>query len=187
LLPLVSEEMSRRIPTFNAWMNSKMLYRKSILECTTEEAMLDFFYSGLSPWIQTIGYKWYTTENSVALHFLRFAYELHCALLQGPSIELYSPEPYHRNLPEDRDTFDFYTSGHFMDFLESWGFYESLYGHRLDHMILEFCYIWIDVTAGKPGSFTQVTLDMNDSPGSEDETDATLPDLSMNRRKYDLY
>lgn len=156
--------------------------------CTMEDSLLDFFYGGLSPWIQSHGYRWSREEDYIARKFLRFSYELHCVLLEGLKMDLVYPCPMHRDLPEDLDTFEMYTSSSFLDFLEPWKFLKELVGTRLESCILDFCYVWINVTAGKPGAWTQVTLDINEGLGSDDEqNDSLLADGNAGRRKYDLY
>ncbi len=150
--------------------------------------MLDFFYYGISPWIKAAGYQWNASnEYSIARKFLRFSYDLHIAN-QRITTELNPPEPSHRNLPEDRDTFDmFLDTISFIELLDRWSFRDEIVGTRLEHMIREFCYIWIDVLSGKPGKWTQVTLGMNDDMGSEDDHDYTIPDANWKRRAHDLY
>jgi hypothetical protein len=162
--------------------------RDSTTECIMEEAMLDFFYNGISPWIKKAGYKWYTpTENVIARKFLKFSYELYCAVKET-NIALYPPEPIHRDLPEDRETFDMYLDTPLLiELLNIWSFRTEIVGTRLDYMIKEFCYVWLDVTSGKPGKWTYDTLNMNNEPGSEDDHDVIIPDGNWSRRTHDLY
>ena len=176
-----------RFPTFQNWMNTQVYYRETLAVCSLEEALNDFFYNGISPWIQSFGYTWNKEEDYIARKFLRFSYELHCALLEGSTVDLLPPEPFHRNLPEDRESFEFYVNVPFLDFLDDWKIREEIVGTRFEFMILEFCYIWIDVTAGKPGRWTLAALEMNDTHGSDEDLDTFLPDGNAGRRKYDLY
>ena len=174
---------------YTLWLKQTVYLSKGLAEGTMEEAMLDFFYNGISPWMKGIGYAWILAEeNYIAQKFLRFAYECYCALKQGSTIDLCAPEPMHRNLLEDRETFEMYAdTPSFIDFLEQWNFREEIVGTRLESMIREFCYTWIDVTSGKPGKWTQSTFDMaNDDYSDEDNTN-TFPDGNWSRRKHDLY
>lgn len=174
---------------YSLWLKQIVYLSKGLAEGTMEEAMLDFFYNGISPWMKGIGYIWIVAEEKyIAQKFLRFAYECHCALKQGPTIDICAPEPMHRNLPEDRDTFDIYADiPSFMDFIDEWSFREEIVGTRLELMIREFCYTWIDVTSGKPGKWTQATLDMSDENYSDEDNTMMFPDGNWSRRKHDLY
>lgn len=174
---------------YAAWLKKTVYLGKGLSEGTMEEAMLDFFYNGISPWIKDTGYIWLVNDESyVARKFLRFAYELYCTLKQGPTVDLYAPEPMHRNFTEDRDTFDMYLSSNsWFDLVDTWSFRDEIVGTRLEHMIREFCYIWIDVRYGKPGKWTQASLDMSDEDLTDDDNNVTVPDGNWSRRKYDLY
>jgi len=171
------------------WLKQTVYVSKGLAEGTMEEAMLDFFYNGISPWMKGIGYTWIIGEEKyIAQKFLRFAYECYCALKQGPTMDIYAPEPMHRNLPVDRETFEIYADiPRFMDFLDHWSFREEIVGTRVESMIREFCYTWIDVTSGKPGKWTQATLDMSDEHCSDEDTTNMFPDGNWSRRKHDLY
>jgi hypothetical protein len=154
-----------------------------------EEAMLIFFYNGISPWIKRIGYTWIMTEEEyIAQKFLKFAYEIYGALKKDKRIVLRPPTPMHRDFQEDRDTFEIYMDTQsFIEFTSEWSFRNEIIGTRLEYLIREFCYTWIDVTSGKPGKSTQATLTMTDEDGSDDDVNNNIPDGLSTRRKYDLY
>jgi len=175
------------IRSYDAWMNRKAFLRDSLNQCTMEQAVLDFFYNGVSPWIYGLGYKWNREEAVIARKFVRFCYDIHWAL-QTPTGELNPPEPQHRNLPEDRETFELFANTlAFTDFLEVWNFRDEIVGTRLEFLILEFSYVWLDVCSGKPGSWTQRTIEMQEDHGSEDDNDMLSPDSYWSRRSHDLY
>jgi hypothetical protein len=178
-----------RFPKFEDWLNRVTYVGNGTYQGTMEEALLNFFYNGISPWIYTVGYKWNKSDESyIAQKFLRFAYELSCALKQNKSTTLLTPEPMHRNFQEDRETFDMYADiSSFVELLNKWEFLNEIIGTRLDHMIREFCYVWINVTYGKPGKWTQSTLDMYNEEMTDEDLISQLPDSNLNRRKYDLY
>lgn len=185
MLPSVLARSDMR--SYASWMKRPSSLRCGLDDCTMEEAVLDFFYNGVSPWIYDLGYKWNREEAVIARKFVRFCYDIHWAL-QTPTGELNPPEPQHRNYPEDRETFElFANSSAFSDFLELWKFRDEIVGTRLEFLILEFCYVWVDVSSGKPGSWTQRTIEMQDDNGSEDENDAFNYESYSNRRSHDLY
>jgi len=157
-------------------------------ECTMEEAILDFFYCGVNPWIKDAGYRWITGDDAIiARKFIRFCYDASWALVTHTG-DLCPPEPQHRNLPEDRETFDlFLTTSSFVDLLELWSFRNEIVGTRLESMIIEFCYVWINVQDGAPGKWTRTTVEMSDDIGSDDEHESNIPDANWARRTHDLY
>ena len=105
----------------------------------------------------------------------------------GPTYDLYPPTPMHRNLDEDRETFDLhFDTFALVEFIDSWKFYDTILDTRLDYMIKEFCYIWIDVESGKPGKWTDVTLDSNSENVSDGEGNA-LPESNWRKQKNELY
>lgn len=158
-------------------------------QCSMEEAMLYFFYNGISPWVTGAGYTWsIADEKVIAQKFLKFTYQVCCALKDGPNVDLYMTSPNHRDLEEDRDTFDIYADmTSFIDVLEQWRFRTEIVGTRMEYLIREFCYAWVDVTRGKPGRWTQASLDMGIDYSSDEDAVAYNPDSNLNRRKYDLY
>lgn len=169
------------------WKNSFAYVGKGVSEGTMEEAMIHFFYDGLSPWLQSFGYKWAMTEHQVSYKFLRLCYDIHCTLKMDPKYTLEPPEPPHRNLIEDRETFDYFIdSSSFIEFLEEWSFRDDIVGTRFEHLLLEFCYVWINPFSGPPGTYTQKILDANDDELS-DEDNSIYPESNWSRRKYDLY
>jgi len=152
-----------------------------------EEAMLDFFYYGINPLIKNSGYKWISDDETIARNFLRFCYNVQWAL-QSDTRNLNAPEAQHRDLIEDRETFDlFISTSSFVDLLELWSFRKEIVGSRFEHMILDFCYVWVNVQNGKPGNWTKTTLEMSDENYSDEEYDSYLPDTFSKRRTYDLY
>lgn len=175
--------------SYSVWLTQIVYLSRGITEVTMEEAMLDFFYNGTSRWIKGTGYRWILTEEKyIANKFLRFAYDCYYVLKQGHPMILSAPEPRHRNLQEDRDTFEMYADlGSFIDFLHDWDFRDEIVGTPLEYMIREFCYTWVDVTAGKPGKWTQTTLDIAEDYHTDEDNSNILPDGSWSRRKYDLY
>lgn len=154
-------------------------------EGTMEEAMLVFFYDGVCPWIQEIGYKWSQDDHIVAKKFLHLCYMIHTTAKMNDK-DLQIPAPRHRNLEEDRETFDYFVgTTELIDFLSSWDFRFEVVGTRFDHLIKEFCYCWVDVTRGKPGAFTQRIFDA-DAELEDEEEYYVGPDTSS-KKKWDLY
>lgn len=165
------------------WANTHAYVGKGIVDGTTEEAMLNFFYDGVSPWMNRCGYTWSQNEDLVSQKFVRFCYEVHCAL-KG-DYDLAVPEAKHRDYDEDRDTFDhFVTMDSFTTLCEEWECRHEIIGTRLEALLLEFCYVWVDVMNGKPGAFTHKIL-MADEEENEDEL-ITAPEF-ISKKKYDLY
>uniref|UniRef100_A0A6C0DJ69 Uncharacterized protein n=1 Tax=viral metagenome TaxID=1070528 RepID=A0A6C0DJ69_9ZZZZ len=153
-------------------------------EGTMEEAMLIFFYEGISPWIKNIGYKWSRDDNYIAKNFVHLCYMIHTTTdMYGKDLKI--PKPKHRDFQEDRETFDFFVDTiQLIDFLEPWNFRSEVVGTRFEHLIREFCYVWIDVTSGKPGAFTQSIFDAEAEAEAEEETSG--PDTTS-KKKWDLY
>jgi hypothetical protein len=151
-----------------------------------EEAMLSFFYDGVNNWITEAGYKWIDNEDVIARKFVYLCYSIQDVLDKGSNYSLDAPEPKHRNYEEDRETFDlFLDTSSFVDLLDDWCFREEVVGTRLDYLIKEFCYVWIDVTSGKPGTFTQKYLTAEEEDANEEEFN-TVPD-TWSKKKWDLY
>jgi hypothetical protein len=152
-------------------------------EGTMEEAVLYFFYCGVSPWIRSFGYKWIDTEELIAQKFL------HCCYMISLKTQIRAPEPKHRNFPEDRETFEYLIdSWSFTDFLKAWEFFYEIIGTPYDFMIFEFCYIWVNVSRGKPGNRTQKILDSYEEDDSNEELNSShLPEVNWKRRKDELY
>jgi hypothetical protein len=173
---------------FDQWSYSPSFLRRGHIECDMGDSMLDLFYNGLTPLIQNCGYKWSVPQSIVASKFLKFAFLMHETLKMSPTTELRPPEPMHRNLTEDRETFDMYFDAFTLgEFIEAWKCYDSVIDTRLDYMIKEFCYVWVDVESGKPGAWTNATLEMNTENISDDDTTNILPDRNWNKQKKELY
>lgn len=175
--------------SFDQWKSQPAYYRDTANEITMEEAIKDFFHNGLSPWINGRGYSWSNPSQDVGRSFLRFCYKLQETVNAGEQFNLELPQPKHRNMPEDLDTFEvFMDSFSFTDLLSKWSFYDQIIGTRLDNLIMDFCYIWVDVEKGAPGRWTQKTIEMNEDEMSDDErAQNNLPDGNWSRRKHDLY
>jgi len=150
---------------------------------TMEEDMLVFFYSGISPWIQGFGYSWMYQESLIASKFVHLCYMIYTSKVND-ILEI--PEPKHRNYDEDRETFDLLVdTSEFIDFLEKWKSHSEIIGTPFDYLLKEFCYVWIDPSYGKPGSFTQRIFDAEDEADAEEEQ-YSGPDI-LSRKKWDLY
>ena len=162
----------------------------AITETTMEDAMLDFFYNGVSPWIRSCEYSWsIPDEHIVAKKFVYFCYVLYTVLESGDNYTLQAPHPKHRNLPEDYDTFNVFADwASFSDMLLAWKGRDEIVGTSLDYMIRDFCYVWVDVERGKPGNWSDISIEMNNDGQSDDEGGATtLPEGNWGKRKNDLY
>lgn len=169
------------------WMNESVYVGKGVTEGSMRDALLHLFYEGISPWIKSFGYTWTNDDTVIAMKFLRFCYDIHITLLMGDRYILETPDPQHRNLLEDRETFDFIVDHwSFAELLEEWKFRDEIVGTRLDYLLREFCYVWIDVTSGKPGSWTNKALEL-EYEEVEEELGATLPDTNWSRNRHDLY
>ena len=157
-----------------------------LAEVPMEEAMLSFFYDGVNNWIIDAGYKWIDSEHVIARKFVYLCYSIQQTLKKDPKYSLEIPEPKHRNYDEDRETFDlFLDTSSFVDLLDTWSFRQEIVGTRLDYLIKEFCYVWIDVTSGKPGTFTQKILTAEEEDVNEEEFNS-VPD-TWSKKKWDLY
>ena len=174
---------------FSEWLNQFAYVGKGITEGTVENALLQFFYEGLTPLIQSAGYKWIDSERHIAKKFLRFCFLVYETSSMDVKYSLEIPEARHRDFPEDRDTFDLLLdTWTFVEFMEEWSFCDSFVGTRLEYLLRDFCYVWIDVQSGKPGALTQIVLDaMSENHVSDDDTTNILPDGNWSRRMYDLY
>ena len=174
---------------YTEWMNEFAYVGKGVTEGTIEEALLHFFHGGICPWIKSFGYRWNAfNDDIIAQKFLRLCYDIYYTLQLKSTYILQAPEPIHRNLVEDRETFELLVdTSSFIDLLEQWDFRTEIVGTRFDYLIVEFCYVWIDVTNGKPGNITQNLLDADNEYDSEDDRLNGVPDVNWNRRKYDLY
>jgi len=154
-------------------------------EGTMEEAMLDFFYDGVCPWITNFGYKWSREEHVIAGKFVHLCYMINTTVNMYDK-SLQPPAPCHRDLDEDRETFDYFVdTTELIDFLEAWEFRSEIVGTRFDYLIKEFCYCWVDVCSGKPGAFTQRIFDADAEMEAEEEM-ISGPDTSS-KKKWDLY
>jgi len=170
---------------FVDWLNQQAYVGPGCNEGTIEEAVLYFFYEGLNPFIKTCGYTWINqNEYSIARRFLYFCYMIQTTPIDN---DLILPNPKHRNLNYDREIFDHIVDTFtFNDFLTNWYFCSDVCGTRFDHLIREFCYIWIDVTSGNPGKMVQRILD---AEAEEQELTTQECDVTENysRRNWSLY
>jgi hypothetical protein len=175
--------------SFQQWKSQPAYFRHTAIETTMEEVILDFFHNGLTPWINSRGYSWLNPSEYVTRSFLQFCYKLNETVKAGDQFNLELPEPKHRNLPEDLDTFQsFADSFSFTELLSNWSCYDQIIGTRLDNLIMDFTYNWIDVERGAPGRWTQKTIEMNEEEMSDEErTQNNIPDGNWSRRKHDLY
>ena len=149
-----------------------------------EEAVLHFFYDGLSKMIKQLGYKWNTNEAYIASKFVQLCYMIDTTKSVAHQYSLQGPDPKHRDLKEDRETFEcILDTFAFNDFLEDWS-HCPVVGTSFDFLFKDFCYNWIDVTAGSPGVMTQKILDADIEEEGEEEI-ATTEILS--RRNWSLY
>ena len=170
------------------WLDQFAYIGKGMTEGTVKDAMLHFFYQGISPWIQGFGYSWTQSEDIIARKFVRLCYDIASTSLMDNKYGLQIPEPRHRNLLEDRETFDFLVDTQsFVEIMDDWEFRTEVIGTRLDYLLREFCYIWIDVESGPPGVRTNHILDADSDNASDEERSTVLPDGNWSRRKYDLY
>ena len=173
--------------SFNDWKNQFTYVGPGTCkeqEGTMEEAMLVFFYDGVSPWIKNIGYKWSHDDDILARKFVELCYMIDTTSDMYDK-DIKCPRPKHRDLHEDRETFDFFVDTiELINFLEAWTFRMEVVGTRFDHLIKEFCYTWIDVCSGKPGAFTQRIFDAEAEAEADEE--AAGPDTTT-RKKWDLY
>ena len=174
--------------SFSEWKNQFAYVGPGCLESqegTMEEAMLVFFYEGVSPWIKNIGYKWSQDDNVIARKFVYFCYMIDTTSKMY-TMDLCPPKVMHRNFEEDRETFDYFVdTTELTNFLSMWEFRNEIVGTRFDHLIKEFCYIWIDVCSGKPGAFTQRIFDAEEDMLAEEEM-LVGPEMTS-RKKWDLY
>lgn len=171
---------------YTKWLTTLTNADNGLEEITMEEAMLSFFYDGVNPWIKGTGYKWLDNEDVIARKFVYLCYSIKRTLESGSKYTLEAPEPRHRNYNEDRETFNLFAdTNSFVDMLDDWSFREEIVGTRLDHLIKEFCYVWIDVTSGAPGTFTQKLLNAEEEDVNEEEFNS-VPD-TWSRKKWELY
>ena len=174
--------------SFSQWKNQFAYIGPGVSESnegTMEEAMLVFFYNGVSPWIKDIGYKWSQDDGKIARKFVYLCYMIDTTSRMYDK-DLEPPEPMHRNLEEDRETFDYFVdTTELINFLADWEFRDEIVGTRFDHLIKEFCYIWVDVCSGRPGTFTQKIFDA-EAEMEEEEDYYAGPDTSS-KKKWDLY
>lgn len=157
-------------PSYYEWKSQFAYVGRGTLEGTMEEAMIDFFHNGVSCWIKKCGYRWNThDEHIIARKFTRFCYDVACTLRSNSDV-LLPPQASHRDLPEDRMTFDIFVDTEaFIEFLNEWECRSEIIQTPLEYMIREFCYIWVDVTYGKPGRWTSADIDQSDDERTDDE------------------
>ena len=175
--------------TYTEWLNEFAYVGNGLTEGTMKDAMLHFFYQGISPWIQGFGYSWNQSEDTIARKFVRLCYDIASTSAMDSKYVLIVPEPMHRDLPEDRDTFDFIVdTWSFVELMDDWTCRHEIVGTRLEYLLREFCYVWIDVDSGQAGTRTRLILDADADNGSDDDRNgAMLPDGNWSRRKHDLY
>lgn len=170
---------------FSDWLNQRTYVGRGHCEGTIEEAVLYFFYEGLNPFVKSLGYTWSNKEDSVIAR--KFLYLCYMIQTTQHDEDLLLPEPRHRDLSYDRDTFEFTIDTFtFTDFLSEWSFCHEVCGTRFDHLIKEFCYIWIDVESGPPGKMTQRILDAE----AEEQDNATQEyevTEAYSRKNWSLY
>jgi hypothetical protein len=170
--------------SINTWKQQITYVGKGSYEGTMEEAILHFFNDGISQMITNLGYKWNTNEERIRMKFVQLCYMIDITRRDSDKYSLEGPEPCHRNLKEDRETFEFVLDTFaFNNFLEEWS-HCPVVGTAFDYLFKEFCYSWIDVTEGAPGRMTQKILDADEEDNSEEEV-ATTEVLS--RRNWSLY
>ena len=181
--------MSSVFPSISVWMDLPCILGKGVEMGTKRESILYFFYEGLSPWIQSFGYKWIEQEYLIASYFIRFCYTTERTLSLGTRFTLKCPIPNHRNDPEDRNTFEYLiTTDDFLGLIDEWELEIPILKSRLQYCVLDFCYTWINVESGRPGDRTQKNLDELNYNSEEDDTqNHNLPDAYSKRRKNDLY
>lgn len=169
---------------FADWLSQHAYIGRGHQEGTIEEAVLYFFYEGLNPFIKQCGYIWSNTQEHVVAR--KFMYLCYLMNTTPRHINLISPSPKHRNLQYDRETFEHIIDTFiFNEFLSNWSFCHEVRGTRFDHLIKEFCYIWIDVTHGNPGKMTRQILDA-EAEEQEIEEQAEVSE-TYSRRNWSLY
>jgi hypothetical protein len=182
--------------SYDDWLGLTVPTMGVLAETTMEDAMLDFFYSGVSPWIHGCGYRWSLERDEVAGKFLYFCYIIYTTMrLRGPRGHwaLQAPKPRHRDLPEDADTFDIFAElSTFSDMLYQWRERCEIVGTRFDYLIRDFCYVWVDVEYGEPGRWSETTMEMNGTGQSEEDSAMGMgasasADFRSGKRKNDLY
>ena len=181
------------VMSFSEWRDAFAYVGPGVEEGTNEDAAYNFFYHYLSPWVTTYGYKWNNSNlEDMAKQFTRLAYAMYCAGADSRYV-VSLPKPGHRNLQEDRETFDHFIGlSTFADFCDSAADAYSPADSRESYAIYEFCYTFIDPEAGNPGAYTkrvldEVAHDSDDEHGNNRASNAALPDAYANRRKHDLY
>jgi hypothetical protein len=174
--------------SYNNWLNQFNYVGAGCLEGnrgTMEEAMLHFFYQGVSPWIQSRGYVWSFQESMIANQFLRLCYLIDTTDKMDYVYDLNVPKPMHRDLYEDREMFNqLVDTQDLIKFLNKWSFRTEVVGTRFDHLIRDFCYTWVDVKSGKAGRYTQDILDSYEE--QQEEEMLSGPDV-QSKKKWELY
>lgn len=175
------------------WCNDSCYIGKGVSLGTNYDAALHIFNDILTPFIVAHGYEWFWDDDVVEKKFLKFMCAVDLAVKESYTATVQLPYPVHRNLPEDRDTFDFIIPcSDFAEFCSNHDEVHPIFESRLNHLIREFCYIYADVEGGKPGNFTQKQLDSYEIDTEEEDagrgtSNANLPDAYSSRRKNDLY
>jgi hypothetical protein len=156
--------------SFTSWKMSLAYLRDSHIETTMEEAVLDFFYNGLSRWLQDSEYTWSMPEDDIADKFVRLCYMINQASKSSYMKGIQINKVNHRDLLEDVETFDLFANiSSFADMLDNWSCYSNIVGTKYDLIMRDFCYVWADIEGGAPGRWTQTTLEMDDEIYSDDE------------------
>jgi len=171
--------------TYKQWLSKFGYMGAGVTEATMEEVMLDFFYNGVVPMVHDMGYKWTKDEHVIARKFLYLCYSIDTTLKMGVNYDLAPPPPQHRNFMEDLETFYHFLDDKYNNFLENWSFRTEIVGTRFEFLIKEFCYVWIDVTSGRPGAYTQKLLTADDEEQIDEEVNAGPETWS--RKNWDLY
>jgi len=168
--------------SFGNWLSQFAYVNASSVNDTMEDAIEDFFYNGVSPWIKSRGYRWSQDEKYICKKFMYLCYMIDTS---EAHIDLKAPPPRHRNYSWDRETFDHFVDTHsFVKFLKEWEHRYEIVGTRFEDLIKEFCYIWVDVVSGTPGKFTQSFFIPDEDDEEEDVNYA--PEI-QSKKKWDLY
>ena len=171
-----------------SWKMSPAYLRDSHISVTMEEAMLDFFYNGISLWLQDSKYRWLSSEDHIANKFIKLCYMIYQANKSSYMKGIQINQVTHRDLVEDEETFDLFANiSSFTDMLANWTCYPNIAGTKYQLVLRDFCYVWADVEHGAPGRWTQTTLEMDDEIHSDDERGNGLPDTNWSKNKNELY
>jgi hypothetical protein len=180
----------RHGPTYREWCSTEGW------DGTNFENAAYFVKHHLTPWIESFGYIWRHSDEMITRLFSQFAYAMTDVDLEnrmtGRNFRLGLPAVQHRNLPEDRQTYELFVGlDDFAEFLDEVKMDYQVLESSSSHLLYDFCYLYVDVTSGTPGRFTQKALDADVDTDEEDSgkgiANTNLPDAYANRRKNDLY